>query len=171
MSRRVSSGQGTPWHRVPLVWMLIAIPLAAVIAGFFMLRLAILSDDGMVVDDYYKHGKEINRVLERDQAASARKLSAVLAFDFAGHGVTLQLASGTSYTPPDELRLQLLHATRAGFDINLTLARQPGGEYLGPMPGLREGRWHLLLEADDWRLLGELRVPGDTTVSISAADE
>jgi len=42
------------WKREPLVWMLIAIPLSAVIMGVVMITLAIQSFSGLVVDDYYK---------------------------------------------------------------------------------------------------------------------
>ena len=64
------------WKREPLVWMLIAIPLAAVIMGVVMLTLAIQSYSGLVVDDYYKKGKQINRVLARDRFAYELGLAA-----------------------------------------------------------------------------------------------
>ena len=64
------------WHKQPMVWMIITIPAISVIVGMLMLMLAIRSDDGLVVDDYYQHGKEINRVLERDQLAAEYGLQA-----------------------------------------------------------------------------------------------
>ncbi len=45
-----------PWYRYKLVWMIIAIPAASVIAGINMIYLAVNTDDGLVVDDYYKEG-------------------------------------------------------------------------------------------------------------------
>ena len=70
--------QSTPgnWKREPLVWMLIAIPLSAVIMGVVMITLAIQSYSGLVVDDYYKKGKQINRVLARDKFAYELGLAA-----------------------------------------------------------------------------------------------
>ena len=56
-----------PWYSHPYVWMVIAFPLAAVIAGFITLTLAIQSDTGLVVDDYYRKGQAINQIIERDQ--------------------------------------------------------------------------------------------------------
>ena len=64
-----------PWYREPFVWLLIAIPLTAVIVGFVGLALAIRSDDGMVEDDYYRQGMAINRMLDRDKAAAAENLT------------------------------------------------------------------------------------------------
>ena len=59
------------WYREPLVWLLISFPLTAVIAGFFTLYLAIISSDGLVVDDYYHRGKEINKSLARRPCCAA----------------------------------------------------------------------------------------------------
>ena len=68
------------WKTQPYVWMLILIPFSAVVVGMIMLTLAIKSDTGLVVDDYYKKGKQINQVLARDLAASTMGLSAALNF-------------------------------------------------------------------------------------------
>ena len=53
----------SPWYREPLVWMVVAIPAAAVIAGAVMLVLANATWDGLVADDYYERGMQINRSL------------------------------------------------------------------------------------------------------------
>ena len=55
---------------------LIGIPLSAVIMGIVMLTLAIQSWSGLVVDDYYRKGKQINRVLARDKLAYELGLAA-----------------------------------------------------------------------------------------------
>ncbi len=59
----IEHGERSVWYREPYVWLLIAIPACAVVAGFVTLALAIATDDGLVVDDYYWQGKQINRVL------------------------------------------------------------------------------------------------------------
>ena len=46
-----------PWYREPWPWVLIALPLSAVIASFFSLYLAIANPDYMVADD-----QELDRV-------------------------------------------------------------------------------------------------------------
>ena len=78
-----SASNGVRCYREPFVWLLIAFPATAVVVGFTLLGLAIYSDDGMVEDDYYRKGKEINRVLARDQAAAKHGLESTLAFDTA----------------------------------------------------------------------------------------
>jgi hypothetical protein len=147
------------WYRHPWVWVLVAIPLSAVIGGIITLNLAIRSDDGLVEDDYYKRGKEINRVLERDHAARRHGLESILEFDYDNNTVRVRLLAAEHFQPPEQVQLKLLHPTRAGHDAAIILNRRNGSDYLGTIPELMPGRWYLHLEADDWRLTGTLQVP------------
>ncbi len=153
--------QSTRWYRVPFVWLVIALPLTAVIASFITLGLAISSDDGVVDDDYYRRGKEINRVLARDQAAAARGLQGRVELDEAQRQLLIRLGMREQGTTPDNVELKFLHATRSGIDRILILARQPDGSYRAPWPALAPGHWNVQLAAQDWRLVGSLYVPGE----------
>lgn len=159
----------THWYREPFVWMLIAIPLAAVIGGFVTLGLAVSSDDGLVEDDYYRRGKEINRVLARDQAAASRGLHGRVELDDAQHRLLIRLSARESAAIPDNVELKFLHATRAGVDKALILAREPDGTYRAPLPELAQGHWNVQLAAQDWRLVGSLHVPGDRRLDLRPA--
>ena len=131
----------SPWYREPLVWMLIGIPLSSVIFGIFMLQLAMNSEDSLVVDDYYRRGKEINRVLKRDRAAAAYGLESRLTFDYGAGTVTMRLGSHRQKVSPPEIRVKFLHATRAGYDREITLLRTPDKGYFGLLPrDIVEGR-------------------------------
>ena len=66
--------QAVPWYREPWPWILISGPAIVVVAGFYTLYLAVVGADPLVVDNYYKEGLAINRVLERDQAAVQRRV-------------------------------------------------------------------------------------------------
>lgn len=158
--------QQRPWYREPYVWMLISLPSAAVIAGMVTLWLAIVSDDGLVADDYYKRGKEINRVLTRDVTAAKMGLAAVTDFDYDLGKVTILFKKNSAKIRSDILRLRLLHATRAGFDQDLTLQRLPDGRYYALFNPMAPGRWHVQLESKDWRLIGELILPDSRRVSL-----
>lgn len=159
----------TPWYRQPLVWLLIAIPGSSVIVGFTLYYLAVVSFDGMVVDDYYKEGMEINRVLRRDHKAAALGLSADLHLDAATHLVRLQLAYKHGFKPPLQLNLQFLHATRAGFDQQVALIHKGHGLYVGALPALRPGSWYLEVGDPQWRLSGELLKADDKKTRLQPA--
>jgi hypothetical protein len=158
-----------PWHRVPFVWLLIALPFAAVAGSFATLWLAIRSDDGLVADDYYRRGKEINRDLARDRAADALGLSARVELDPATSVVRLKFTAPSGATLPADAELKFLHATRAGFDRRVVLAPTPAGQYQAGMPGLAPGHWHLELSTPEWRLVGLLSAPADTRADLKPA--
>jgi uncharacterized protein len=148
-----------PWYRQPFVWMIIAFPATSVVVGMTMLTLAIKTNDGLVVDDYYKKGLEINRTIARDKAAETRGLSGHLKFKSDSGRIHLEMRGSTDYSPPPYLELYLSHATRAGFDHFLSLERIGEGVYEAEFNHLEPGNWQLLLSADDWRLLGSVRAP------------
>lgn len=163
-------GSAKPWYREPLVWMLIAIPLSAVVGGFITLGLAITSDDGLVVDDYYKRGKEINRVLRRDHAAARQDLGGKLLIVPEKRILSLSLSARDTTRLPVKAHLKLLHATRSGFDQEVDLDRTPEGKYHGLLTrALAPGHWYLQVEADDWRLVGELHLPDDHSATLQPA--
>ena len=153
------------WTREPLVWMLIAIPASAVVMGIVMLTLAVQSYSGLVVDDYYRHGKQINRVIARDRLAWELGLEAEL--ELAADG-TLRVAfvSGAELLPAGEIELAFVHATRPGLDRSLRLEPVGFGSYRARVELAGGGRWNLALQTRDWRLTGSLRRPQDSAVPL-----
>ena len=147
-----------PWYREPWVWLLIALPLTAVIGGIVTIYLAVSTSDGLVVDDYYERGKAINLDLARDHAAARHRLAARFSIDARDNRIRLVLAS-SGYRPPEVLRFSLLHPTRAGHDQVVLLEQSASGDYHGVMAEPAEGHWYVQLEADDWRLWGSMTVP------------
>jgi len=149
-----------PWHREPWVWLLIAIPASAVVAGAVTLYLAIDSNDGLVEDDYYWRGKHINRVLARDDRAAQLGISATLAPGEAAGTLALQLEAADAGVLPSTLGVHWLHATRAGHDRVVTAQRQGPYTYVMALPELAAGRWHIQAEGGDWRITGSMQMPG-----------
>jgi hypothetical protein len=157
------------WYREPWVWLLILFPSAAVIGGMITLYLAVTTSDGLVVDDYYKRGKAINRDLARDDAAVLYGLTATLALDLQDNRVQLVLESNSNIQPT-ELRLSVLHPTQPGYDQVIRLTPIAAAVYRGGVATLADGHWYLQLEADDWRLSGRMRVPVEEPVVMSAVE-
>jgi len=153
------------WYRVPFVWLLVALPLAAVAGGFTTLWLALRSDDGLVVDDYYRRGIEINRTLDRDRAAATRGITANIDFGEAWReaSITLNLSAAQR---PGELRVQLLHGTRQGYDRQFTAAPDTNGVYRVPLTQLIPGHYYVEIAADNWRLVGSLRIPENKRLTL-----
>lgn len=153
-----------PWYREPFVWLLIFFPASAVIGGMITIVLAIHSDDGLVVDDYYKQGLEINRTLERDKAAIRHGLQAILRFNIELQLIHLNLNAHPSYKLPQQVLLQLSHHTRSGFDKQIVLEYIGDNTYQGALPILKIGVFSAQLMADDWRLVKSIRIPNTQQV-------
>lgn len=144
-----------PWYRQPLVWMVIAIPLSSVVMGIAMLVLSIKTYDGLVTDDYYKQGLQINRSLERDAVAERFALSSEVRLGAPGGVIDVLIEGSPSFQAPEMVDLRLLHATRSGLDQYIPMRRVAAGRYRSGRPDLAPGKWYLQLNADGWRLRGE----------------
>ncbi len=151
--------------------MLVAIPAASVVMGVVIVTLSIISYDGLVVDDYYKRGLEINREIRRDAAAASLGLRAGIAVPPGRRLVEVALSSRRAPADlPQRLELHLLHPTRSGFDQSIILERVENGRYAGPVGRLEPGEWHLHLETREWRLLGRMPVPGTGRTDLAPAE-
>ena len=137
---------------------MIALPMSAVIGGMITIYLAVSTSDGLVVDDYYKRGKAINRDLARDEAAVRYRLRAVIDLDLRDNLMQLQLESAAE-SLPKMLTFSLLHPTQPGHDQVIVLRHAGDGVYYGDIDEIARGSWYLQLEADDWRLSGKMQIP------------
>jgi hypothetical protein len=150
MSTHVQTSK--PWYREPWPWLLAIMPVTAVVAGSLTLWFAITSNDGLVVDDYYKEGKAINQTKERDRLAQALGIHAQL----TSQGRTLHLnLAGRLPSSPGLLTLKIMHPTRGGDDHDATLSWD-GSSYSGTVPALSGSHYRIQLtpEFGDWRLTG-----------------
>jgi len=156
------------WYREPMVWLLIAIPGAAVIVGAIMLVVAVRSNDGLVDDDYYRRGLEINRSLQRDRVAVEQRVRAHFAYDQATGSVSVRLHGTRDFVAPPAVNISFLHATREGFDRELMARNEGEGLYRVHMPPLATGRWYVRISTDQWRVQSVMSVPGTTELRIGA---
>jgi hypothetical protein len=56
------------WWRHGHVWLVIAGPVAVVVAGVVTVLIALRHPDPVLAEDYYRRGIEMNRTLARDKA-------------------------------------------------------------------------------------------------------
>ena len=163
----------SPWYRHRWPWLLAIAPTAALIAGVFTFWLAATTGDSMVVDDYYRQGRAINQQLARDRQASALGLQATLtgSSGAADPTITLTLTALRGSDWPAQLKLRVVHATRAELDVAYLLSHDGGGVYrtAGVLPAA--GRWLVQLEdpGRSWRLVEPLVERFDAPIQLRAA--
>jgi len=154
-----------------MVWMVIFFPALAVVAGLTTVYIAVVTSDGLVEDDYYKQGLQINRVIDRDRRASDLGLQARVEVN-AKTGLTrIRLEARQPLPENEELAFRLVHRTIPGLDQATSLVRSAEDPtlftgYLRPPIG--EGRWTILLQdGSDWRLKQSFTTgPEQATIEI-----
>lgn len=154
-----------PWYRQFWPWALISLPATAVVAGLYTYSLAASGSSGLVVDDYYKVGKAINRSLAKGQKAAALGLQGQVAIN--GDKVRLMLET----VPAQELTLRFAHATLPDHDQTVTLQAQEQGIWMGRITPLAQGKWYVdVLPLDeDWRLSGVLPTAAAAALTLQPA--
>jgi hypothetical protein len=161
--------QNLPWYKQGWPWFLLALPLSAVVACMFTLWFAIDSWGGLVVDDYYKEGQTIVKVIDRARRARELGLSARVR---VGDGeVRIDLGAARMEELPGAIYLTIIHPTRAGQDQVVLLQGQEG-VYAGAIEPLRAGHWVFQIEDEprSWRMNGAATFPTETEVRIQPAD-
>ena len=152
-----------------MVWMVIAIPLSAVIVGAIMMTLAVTTFDGLVEDDYYKKGKEINQLLARDEFALSNRISADVSIDDQTGIIVVDLKSAEGYAFPEQMGVSLLHPTQSKKDVKLLLAKGPDGRYYTELlQPLTDGRWYFRVSEPKWRLQKLINWPEGTVFTLDS---
>jgi uncharacterized protein len=83
-----------PWWREPMVWLIAGLPLAAVLASFATLWIAIRNADTLVKEGYLKEGFTVQEVLPQDHEAVRLGLSGQLIVET--DALRIQLAGQSS---------------------------------------------------------------------------
>ncbi len=146
------------WYRQPVMWLAVALPATAVVAG---VALAITAHS-----DLHASPDPVRRVAQiqttdaaRDQRALALDLVAQLEIDGGTITVTVYDLPNTS-----ALTLDLIHATDADRDQHLALA--PCGVARFCATGsVGNAHWHVALHdaANTWRIVGKWQGGSDPT--------
>ncbi|WP_226460721.1 FixH family protein [Quatrionicoccus australiensis] len=144
-----------PWYKERWPWILMSGPAIVIVAGIATLWLAVISNDGLVTDDYYKQGLAVNQSLKRDHEAGSLGLQADLMR--ADQNVRLLLNSVGEVNLPAQITLKLAHPTRAGQDQMMEMVAEGQGFYSGKLNADIGGRWLVSIEdpAGQWRLQGD----------------
>lgn len=168
MTTATNASATRKWFAEPMVWLVLGLPAAAVLAGVVTAVVAWRDADGPVADDTYRKGLAIGEELARRTRAS--ELGLVADIDGGlGDGDTVRVRLRANAVLPAEavLELRLVHPGRRGADRSARLARTAvsadgraaefagtlfGGSSTGP-----DTPWRVVLAGRAWRLDGDVR--------------
>ena len=147
-----------PWYKEFWPWFLIAVPVATLIMGGVLLKLAISTEDSLVVDVYYIEGKAINATLDKQAIAKKKNITTDLTIEDGS--VALEFHSGI----PQEgnaVKLSFYHVTLQERDVSVLLSRDANGIYRGFIEQNLDGKWRVSLTPFDesWKIQKTLQLP------------
>lgn len=144
-----------PAWREPMVWLVVAVPLAAVIGGLWMVAVAVRSGgEDATTDDVRRTGQVQVADLGPDERASALRLRAVLQV-LDGDVSVFPVAGDWARTEP--LSLTLVHPQRQAADRTLVLVADERGWRAGAdVDAAHDWIVHLRDARGTWRIRGRL---------------
>lgn len=156
----------------PVLWLVVGLPLLAVVASFASLALAITRGDSELPKSYHWEGNGLAKDQAQMAAAAKLRLSATVGVDRAAQRCTISLQGDA----PPALRLILTHPTDNSADRSIVLPRS-GAVYVAPCATLPAAHWWLQLADDQgrWmlrgRVQGTMQEPAVFTAATTAALE
>ncbi len=170
MTTEPTTAAPAPSHwRNPMLWLIVGLPAAVVVAGLATLAIAVESGGSDAIPDEVRRTAQIQTTeLGPDERAAALKLSAVLSVRTTDGAQALELlpASGALLDKVSAegralrakpLRLLLQHPTRAAEDRELRLLPTANGWGVAyALDGSHDWRVQVLPEGGAWRLHARL---------------
>jgi len=167
IEKNINSGPG---YKHPWFWFIMA-PLVAVFCmGFTILYLSIVSNDGVIVDNYYKDGLAIKTREQQDLNARSLNLHGGLVLEHRRANLTLK---GNIQDEHYKLWLHFIHPTQESMDVRIPL-QQSGQLYTGALPQVLSGRYSIMITPDlvpsdpkMWRLHADAILPLENQLDLN----
>ncbi len=162
------------WFAEPMLWLVLGIPLATVIAGVFTIAMTSGGIGIHTVGDNVKRTAQVQVAdLSIDQNAANLQMRSVLTVDRKNHTVVVEIESMTgndaSITAAPILRFE--HPAQDQYDIDVVL-KENMYSFIGQADLSSAAHWRVILSSTDnrWRLIGRLEKSADRIVLEPAVD-
>lgn len=147
-----------------MVWVfVIGFPLFVVVACIWLVFYSVKIEDSTVRDDWYMDGKTLYADVSKDKLAHDLGLTGTMTIANTG-AVQLSLNAPThaKFTAPNELKVEISHATQNGKDRDFRVTKLSDGQYGGQVnldPTL--GKYYIIVHdaANTWRLRSVEQLP------------
>lgn len=153
-------------NATPVMWAMIGIPLATILASAVTIFLAVDGAEPPLPPQYVSEGKALEADLALGEAARRAGIQADLTISADGR---IEALLAQSKSPlPESLRLRLTHATLPALDRDVVLRSVAPGRYAAITAPVGVGSWLVQLDAHTavdaqarWRLRGRILAPAE----------
>ncbi|NVK24850.1 MAG: FixH family protein [Gammaproteobacteria bacterium] len=153
--------QNEAWYKNPWVWLIIAFPMSAVVAGIATVIITSQNQPEMVIDDYYKKGKAINQELTLyNKAAELGVDLQILVKDGQ-----VQIKTENKYPA---LKVSMVHSTLGDKDFSFVVSPNAIGTLSGSVEQDMSGKWQIIVSPMDnsWKVKSQLALPYSDWVQL-----
>lgn len=160
----------TAWWQEPMVWLLIILPLSAVIGGALTIWVAANNADSLVSEAHVKEGLAVRQIGHADQLAESLAMAANLNAEPGQLSIQLE---GNLATWPGELILTMSHPADSRQDIVLTVGHAGHDRYIANYASIPAGKRLLELTPADrtWRITGTWQAPFTGSTRLLASTQ
>tara|TARA_R110002126_G_scaffold160926_6_gene308716 strand:- start:2689 stop:3174 length:486 start_codon:yes stop_codon:yes gene_type:complete len=139
-----------PWYKQVWPWILIAIPVITALRAIYAVVLMNQQQPDLVIDDYYKAGKNINLQLSKYREAELRNLNATILI--AGNRAVVRFAKNAVLD--NSIHLDFYHPTLAAQDFAVDALRSGELLYVATLPVTPAGKWRINVtdDSNEWKL-------------------
>lgn len=153
------------WYKNYMVWIfVIGIPVFVVVACIWFVFYSIQIQDSTVRDDWYMDGKTLYADVSKDKLAHDLGLTGQMTFKIEDPNVKiltslvnlkLTVPTQDKFTPPNELMVEISHATQKAKDRDFVVKKLADGSYGGKVAlDDSEGKYYIVVHdpKNSWRL-------------------
>lgn len=154
----------TSWYKEPWAWLVFILPGISIISGTSILIIANTNPDSLVVGDYYKEGKAINRKLEKVRLA--QKLGMKFGLKMSNKELIIK-PEGIEKTFP-LLNVSFYHPTQEEKDFQLSLTPDGNGSFRQRFDEDIKGKWRVTLTSfeNTWQIQNTIYLPQSEFIDI-----
>lgn len=134
---------------------MIGFPLFAVVACLYFLMYSIKIEDPVVRDDWYMDGKTLYADVSKDKLAHDLGLTGQMTITTQSVNFTLDAPASDKFKAPEQLAVEISHATQKQKDRDFIVKRLSDGSYGGHVQlDPSKGKYYIVVHdpANSWRL-------------------
>lgn len=169
----VGAGQNVSklWYKNYMVWIfVIGLPLFVVVACIWFVFYSVKIQDSTVRDDWYMDGKTLYADVSKDKLAHDLGLSGMMRIQ-DNHAIhfMLDVPKSDQFTPPEQLTVEISHATQKDKDRDLVVRRLSDGSYGGQVVlDTSHNKYYIVVHdaKNSWRLRTSQELPSTKPITF-----
>lgn len=153
-----------------MVWIfVIGLPLFVVVACIWFVFYSVRIQDSTVRDDWYMDGKTLYADVSKDKLAHDLGLTGQMLISHQAVNFKLEAPASDKFNAPEQLAVEISHATQKQKDRDIIVKRLSDGSYAGNVQlDPSKGKYYIVVHdpANSWRLRAIEELPMEKSIKF-----